>query len=72
MFKTVAMCFYSKDRTIFEKPKNEDDVAHAQAMCAVCPSKDKCLMVAQKLHMDSGVWGGVLFGEVPDAVPAGR
>lgn len=43
-----------------------DELAQAQAMCARCPVKLKCLESALEQNQEWGVWGGVIFW---DGVP---
>lgn len=46
--------------------ENVNDLAEAQALCAVCPVQLACLEYALEEDAEWGVWGGVIFW---DGVP---
>jgi len=43
--------------------QNASDLARAQAICAECPVRLKCLALALEEGLEYGVWGGVIFWE---------
>jgi hypothetical protein len=50
------------------------DIARAKAICAKCPSRERCLAGALERQEPSGVWGGELLslGAIAAKRPPGR
>lgn len=54
---------------MFPEAGDEDGVAMAKALCALCPVTAECLAWAKAdPDVDRGVWGGVLLDEVDGPV----
>ena len=58
--RIVGLCTGRKDIDWFAR--DNDSIAAAQAVCAVCPSTLPCYAAAAANDERFGVWGGVNFG----------
>lgn len=55
-------CTVGDNHNLFFSQK-ASDLAQAQAICAECPVRLKCLEMALEEGLEYGVWGGVIFWE---------
>lgn len=58
-WRNQAACSGSNNDLFFPVGDDEEVVAPAKAICAVCPVRDECLQYAIATNQTEGVWGGL-------------